>query len=961
MSDFKAVMANVSGELQKPASLSLAIPYTTNTRSISDRFADDYINVKDFGARAGWIQFVGSISGTTLTVISISPYGAELIGSPLENPVFEAGMIINAEGVAAVTTVISQLSGTTGGVGTYQLSQSNGTLGSRSMRAYPDSALPFQRAIYYSVSGSDGSEEAMSLTFSDMVSGGYLGFPLEKLYFPKNGPDPFSSRKVFIPAGRYMVSRPIVFFAYTKIVGAGEGGTAIYQPAGSTFNTFENIGYRIYRIAGQDYPNVGNIVNAGSFVVNDVYEITSSGNTNFISIGAANNNVGTKFVASGVGSGTGQAKVIVPTSLTWYQVAGYDQFTRIEGLNINGHDYSFNHPRNNLTAKTWIPAGDTVENYIVCTCVQGEYVITVVSGGSVDLSLGSKVRFRNYPDEYTITKISGSQITVAEPLQVTLTNPNENHLLYGAPAQNGIVIGGGENTRISHCLCSNFAGCGTWIWGGSPSCVIDNCMNNFNDVAYRIDNAPSLLLKPSGDANNCFIESGSYGYVGFFTAIDIKHEEPRPSIDQNSNYAKIHAYSDGSLFRSMFKITSAGIGSTFPVQILGGTINISPAASQSSTNPKTLIDFESIGGGTPAQINLNGLRYAGAQNFLFTERNLATGRINTRFKSSAGGNSYSGLVTLNGASPTFDFYENISNFDGVRSNLDLIAIRGNQSLTNPMFNLGIVMHKGERKLLSTATFTRTTGSATATVTVTYQHSTNATALKIGQWYKITTSGDTDWTDCGATVNTVGTIFICTKRGIGTGVADEIHGICAGDFVYLQNFTNVTGSGGLSAAPQTTSSGYLQTRAFAGLFRVLTATDTTFTVEAADSGPTAATCEVTTFARSYFHGMENNNHIFEMGGPLGNGSDLYKAFTIYDSHKRHLAGLRVATANTGDWWANNSLNIGGTIDSPSARILTGTDAPAADAPNGSIYLRTGGTADTTLYVRAGGAWTALTSS
>ena len=994
----------------------VAIPYTTNTRSIADRFADKYVNVKDFGARAGWIQFVGSISGTTLTVVSISAYGGgEGVGSTLENPVFEAGMIINAAGVAAITTVLSQLTGTTGGVGTYQLSKNNGTIAQGVMRSYVDNALAIQRAIYYASSGNDGSAEAMSLTYSDMISGGWVGFPLEKIYLYRNSPNPLSGRVVFFPSGSYMVGRPIVIGAYTKLLGSGEGGTYIFQPAGATFNTIENVGYHIWRRAGEDKQGLGNIVNAGSFVVNETYKIESSGNTNFTLIGAANNNVGTQFVASGIGAGSGTAKIVVPTSLVWSQVAGFDQLSRIEGLLLEGHDRSFAHPRNNLTAKTWIPAADTVETYTVCTCVQGQKVITVVGGQFPSLGIGAKIRFRNYPDVYTIEKINNvtSQITVAESLQVTLTNPNDNHLLYGAPAQNGIVIAGGENTRISHSLCNSFAGAGIWIWGGSPSCVIDNCMSNGNDVAYKIDNAPTLLLKPSGDLNNCFIEAGSYGYVGFFTAIDIKHEEPRSAWDQNSSYAKAWAYSDPALFRSMFKITASGIGSTFPAQIIGGTINLPAESGLSSTSPKTLIDFESSGGGTPAQINLNGLRYAGSQNFLFTERDLSTGRIRTRFKSSANPNSYSGLVTIGGASPTFDCYENINFFDGPQANLDLIAIRTNQSLTAPAFNAGVILHKGEKKLLSTATFTRTTGSAPATVTVTYQYSTNATALKLGQWYKITTSGDTDWTDCGAAGNSVGTIFICTKRGIGSGVADEIHGICVGDHVYLQNFTNTTqptvnagsfvttedyeivssgdtnftligaannnvgtrfratgagsGSGtakivgGLRAASQTTSSAYLQTGGFAGRLRVLTTTDTTFTVEVANFGVTAGTCTVTVFAKSYFHGLENNNHIFEVSGPLGNENDLYKAFTIYDSHKRHLAGLRVSTANTGDWWANNSLNIGGTIDSPSARILTGTNAPAASAPNGSLYLRTGGTADTTLYVRADGNWTALTST
>ncbi len=40
------------------------------------------------------------------------------------------------------------------------------------------------------------------------------------------------------------------------------------------------------------------------------------------------------------------------------------------------------------------------------------------------------------------------------------------------------------------------------------------------------------------------------------------------------------------------------------------------------------------------------------------------------------------------------------------------------------------------------------------------------------------------------------------------------------------------------------------------------------------------------------------------------------------------------------------------------ITTGTGAPSSTPPNGSIYLRTDGTATTTLYVRAAGAWTAL---
>ena len=57
----------------------------------------------------------------------------------------------------------------------------------------------------------------------------------------------------------------------------------------------------------QALQNSGKIVNAGAFDVGRQYTIQTAGNTNFTLIGAANNNVGTVFVASGFGTGTGTA------------------------------------------------------------------------------------------------------------------------------------------------------------------------------------------------------------------------------------------------------------------------------------------------------------------------------------------------------------------------------------------------------------------------------------------------------------------------------------------------------------------------------------------------------------------------------------------------------------------------------------------------------------------------------
>jgi hypothetical protein len=56
------------------------------------------------------------------------------------------------------------------------------------------------------------------------------------------------------------------------------------------------------------------IESAGSFQTGESYIITVVGNTDFTSIGAANNNVDTQFQATGAGSGTGKASYVIPGS-----------------------------------------------------------------------------------------------------------------------------------------------------------------------------------------------------------------------------------------------------------------------------------------------------------------------------------------------------------------------------------------------------------------------------------------------------------------------------------------------------------------------------------------------------------------------------------------------------------------------------------------------------------------------
>lgn len=77
--------------------------------------------------------------------------------------------------------------------------------------------------------------------------------------------------------------------------------------------TYDNIPSSAQPPAANDADSImyeqGYTVTAGSFVVGKIYRIVSVGTTDFTLIGAVNNTVGTHFIATGVGTGTGTAEL----------------------------------------------------------------------------------------------------------------------------------------------------------------------------------------------------------------------------------------------------------------------------------------------------------------------------------------------------------------------------------------------------------------------------------------------------------------------------------------------------------------------------------------------------------------------------------------------------------------------------------------------------------------------------
>ena len=95
---------------------------------------------------------------------------------------------------------------------------------------------------------------------------------------------------------------------------------------------------------------------------------------------------------------------------------------------------------------------------------------------------------------------------------------------------------------------------------------------------------------------------------------------------------------------------------------------------------------------------------------------------------------------------------------------------------------------------------------------------------------------------------------------------------------------------------------------------------------------------------------------ESGSNAGSNLQLY----AYDDSGSGLGvGIEIARATRRVTIGAPGSTAGIELGSGGPTITTGTGAPSHSAPDGSVYLRQDGTAATTLYIRAGGAWSALT--
>jgi hypothetical protein len=107
-------------------------------------------------------------------------------------------------------------------------------------------------------------------------------------------------------------------------------------------------------------------VNAGSFIVGHTYKIKTPGDTNFTSIGAENNNIGTPFTATGIGSGTGTADGTYRTASGKYKIR-LNEFPPLEDSEGNASIVKYVIER--YIYPDWFSEGDDPDTILVETDV----------------------------------------------------------------------------------------------------------------------------------------------------------------------------------------------------------------------------------------------------------------------------------------------------------------------------------------------------------------------------------------------------------------------------------------------------------------------------------------------------------------------------------------------------------------------------------------------------------------
>jgi len=503
-----------------------------------------------------------------------------------------------------------------------------------------DDWLAIQRAIKAATFGPQ-SLEAATMTLSDTQL--YFGVQIPKLFLGQGG------KKVFLPSGNYYISRPLLVNHGTQLYGATPDKTKLFINAYGNYNAIESFGVYYER---EFWPHVTQAQflsaqvnfewNANLQIHNVAVNLaphtfptwSRSGTTITITFAEPHG-----WVAGDI------VRAITPTEPIRFLVTPITSVPNATTIQITvqdtgataGADYFKNLSREELYPCAWYP----VRRYVSVASGGSSGSNTITFNKATNLSVEGRIRFSGGSDEYTITSISGSTVTVSS--NFTRNVAASELVLFGYPAQNGIFVNGGENAMISQFYVQNLVGAGVIIYSGSPAPVISNCMVNGNSVGYWIEHTlGGYFIKPSGDNNYIMFKLGTNGHCGAVFILGLKAEY------YGSNQGVFGTLGGGAYpDRCLIQAYADTIDGS--VTIIGGTITV--GGGLASNENRTFFEGYRVGGALI--YNVIGL-FEGSYGANFvTMRNKRTGALlynKGRHDASEGPNVIGGKpLTIDGA------------------------------------------------------------------------------------------------------------------------------------------------------------------------------------------------------------------------------------------------------------------------------------------------------------------------
>lgn len=211
----------------------------------------------------------------------------------------------------------------------------------------------------------------------------------------------------------FVANTPIYFTESSKQVGDTTLGSLVI---GHRYYVKEIVSATEFTVAsssmGSEVELINTTVTAGSFDIGKTYIIESIGSTNFTLIGSADNIVGTIFTASGIGSGTGTARLYTEDgamNCTQWEQDDVDRlYVTVNGLRVPSSKLRLN-PANFVSILTEIVSGDivTISSMIPSATPNQESYLLNVNKNDVSLvnRVNDDVRTWLTSDVYPISAI----------------------------------------------------------------------------------------------------------------------------------------------------------------------------------------------------------------------------------------------------------------------------------------------------------------------------------------------------------------------------------------------------------------------------------------------------------------------------------------------------------------------------------------------------------------------------